>query len=268
MDTLINWDELSEVEKVKYESNYLRGTLTESLADPITGAIAPADTHLIKFHGMYQQTDRDLDKERKTQKLEPFYSFLIRVRIPGGVVTPKQWLQMDALAGEFANGTLKITTRQTFQLHGVIKQNLRPTIQKMNDCLLDTIAACGDVNRNVMSHANPAESPFHREIFELAGKISAYLLPKTGAYHEIWLETNWWPKTKLKVNRCTVIVTCRVSLKLVWWFRLKTTAMYFRRTLVLLPLSKTGRLQVTMSWQVAVWAQHSVVLILTRALAV
>jgi sulfite reductase (NADPH) hemoprotein beta-component len=188
MDTLINWDELSEVEKVKYESNYLRGTLTESLADPITGAIAPADTHLIKFHGMYQQTDRDLDKERKTQKLEPFYSFLIRVRIPGGVVTPKQWLQMDALAGEFANGTLKITTRQTFQLHGVIKQNLRPTIQKMNDCLLDTIAACGDVNRNVMSHANPAESPFHREIFELAGKISAYLLPKTGAYHEIWLE--------------------------------------------------------------------------------
>lgn len=188
MDTHINWDELSEIEKIKYESNYLRGTLTESLADPITGAIAPVDTHLIKFHGMYQQTDRDLDKERKTQKLEPFYSFLIRVRIPGGVVTPKQWLQMDALAGEFANGTLKITTRQTFQLHGVIKQNLRPAIQKMNDCLLDTIAACGDVNRNVMSHANPAESPFHREIFELAGKISAHLLPKTGAYHEIWLE--------------------------------------------------------------------------------
>lgn len=188
MDTLINWDELSEIEKIKYESNYLRGTLTESLADPITGAIAPADTHLIKFHGMYQQTDRDLDKERKTQKLEPFYSFLIRVRIPGGVVTPKQWLQMDALAGEFANNTLKITTRQTFQLHGVIKQNLRPTILKMNDCLLDTIAACGDVNRNVMSHANPAESPFHREVFELAGKISAHLLPKTGAYHELWLE--------------------------------------------------------------------------------
>ena len=200
MDTLINWDELSEVEKIKYESNYLRGTLTESLADPITGAIAPVDTHLIKFHGMYQQTDRDLDKERKTQKLEPFYSFLIRVRIPGGVVTPKQWLQMDALAGEFANNTLKITTRQTFQLHGVIKQNLRPTIQKMNDCLLDTIAACGDVNRNVMSHANPAESPFHREVFELAGKISAHLLPKTGAYHEIWLENKLVAENKTEIE--------------------------------------------------------------------
>ena len=200
MDTLINWDELSEVEKIKYESNYLRGTLTESLADPITGAIAPVDTNLIKFHGMYQQTDRDLDKERKTQKLEPFYSFLIRVRIPGGVVTPKQWLQMDALAGEFANNTLKITTRQTFQLHGVIKQNLRPTIQKMNDCLLDTIAACGDVNRNVMSHANPAESPFHREVFELAGKISAHLLPKTGAYHEIWLENKLVAENKTEIE--------------------------------------------------------------------
>ena len=122
MSEAIKWEELSEVEKIKYDSNYLRGTLPESLDDPITGAIAPNDTQISKFHGIYQQTDRDSDKERKHQKLEPAYSFLIRVRIPGGLVTPRQWLQMDTLADQYANGTLKVTTRQTFQLHGVLKK--------------------------------------------------------------------------------------------------------------------------------------------------
>jgi sulfite reductase (NADPH) hemoprotein beta-component len=188
MNETINWEVLSEVEKIKYESNYLRGTLVESLADPITGAIAARDTQISKFHGIYQQTDRDTDKERKHQKLEPAFSFLIRVRIPGGLVTPRQWLKMDALADEHANGTLKLTTRQTFQLHGVLKKNLKHTIQKINKDLLDTIAACGDVNRNVMCHANPAESPLYPEVIDLAKKIGEHLLPKTGAYHEIWLD--------------------------------------------------------------------------------
>ncbi|MCK3684620.1 assimilatory sulfite reductase (NADPH) hemoprotein subunit [Maribellus sp. YY47] len=188
MSDTINWKELSEVERLKYESNYLRGTLVESLANPITGAISDGDTQISKFHGIYQQTDRDLDKERKHQKLEPLYSFLIRLRMPGGRFTPDQWLRMDDLSEKYANGTLKLTTRQTFQLHGVLKKNLKSTISEMNQSLLDTIAACGDVNRNVMSHANPAESPFHAEVIDLARKISEHLLPRTTAYHEIWLD--------------------------------------------------------------------------------
>ena len=188
MSDTINWKELSELEKIKYESNYLRGTLVESMADPITGSIAFADTQISKFHGMYQQFDRDLEKERKRQKLEPAYSFLIRVRIPGGVVSPSQWLKMDDISEQYANHTLKLTTRQAFQLHGVIKSNLKKTIQAMNDGLMDTIAACGDVNRNVMCHPNPAESELHAEIHDTARRISEHLLPSTTAYHEIWLD--------------------------------------------------------------------------------
>lgn len=188
MNETIDWQTLSEVEKIKHDSDYLRGTITESLTDPITGAISPNDTQISKFHGIYQQTDRDLDKERKLQKLEPAYSFLIRLRVPGGLITPQQWLNMDTLADDYANGTLKITTRQTFQLHGVLKKNLKTTIQKINESLLDTISACGDVNRNVMCHANPAESPLYPEVIELAKKIGRHLLPETKAYHEIWLD--------------------------------------------------------------------------------
>jgi sulfite reductase (NADPH) hemoprotein beta-component len=188
MSEELNWNELSETEKIKYDSNYLRGTLTESLADPLTGAIAPDDRQISKFHGTYQQWDRDIDKERKQQKLEPAYSFLIRVRMPGGVIQPQQWLKMDLLADKYANGTLKITTRQTFQLHGVLKKNLKRTIRQINDSLLDTIATCGDVNRNVMCHANPADSPFYPEIIRLAEEISIHLMPQTTAYHEIWLD--------------------------------------------------------------------------------
>ena len=188
MSDFINWSELSELERIKYESNYLRGTLVESLADPITGSIAYADTQLSKFHGIYQQFDRDLEKERKRQKLEPAFSFLIRVRVPGGICSPEQWLQLDSLADQYANHTLKLTTRQAFQFHGVIKTDLKKTIQGINASLLDTIAACGDVNRNVMCHPNPAESDLHAEVYEKARQISEHLLPSTTAYHEIWLD--------------------------------------------------------------------------------
>ena len=188
MSDTINWKELSELEKIKYDSNFLRGTLVESLADPITGSMVFADTQISKFHGMYQQFDRDLEKERKRQKLEPAYSFLIRVRVPGGVVIPKQWLQLDAISEQYANHTLKLTTRQAFQLHGVIKSNLKKTIQGINAGLMDTIAACGDVNRNVMCHPNPAESELHAEVYETARQLSEHLLPSTTAYHEIWLD--------------------------------------------------------------------------------
>lgn len=200
MSETIDWSKLAEVEKIKYDSNYLRGTLAESLADPVTGAIAADDTQLSKFHGIYQQHDRDLEKERKRQKLEPAYSFLIRVRLPGGVTSPKQWLQMDRLADTHANGTLKLTTRQAFQLHGVIKKKLKPAIQGINEVLLDTIAACGDVNRNVMSHANPAESDLHAAVYELAGALSAHLMPQTKAYHEIWLDKEKVADSKTEVE--------------------------------------------------------------------
>ncbi|MBS2213421.1 NADPH-dependent assimilatory sulfite reductase hemoprotein subunit [Carboxylicivirga mesophila] len=177
----------SEVETIKTNSNYLRGTLEQSLNDAITGAIAPDDTQLIKFHGSYQQTDRDLDEERKNQKLEPLYSFMIRARVPAGIATAAQWLAMDELADKYGNGTLKLTTRQAFQLHGIVKKNLRQTIQGINDALLDSIAACGDVNRNVMSTSNEGLSPVVGELAGFAKAISEHLLPKTTAYHEIWL---------------------------------------------------------------------------------
>ena len=180
--------EPSPFEILKENSNYLRSTIKESLNDSLTGALREEDQILIKFHGTYQQQDRDLDEERKHQKLEPLYSFLIRVRVPGGVTTAEQWLAMDELSDKYADHTLKLTTRQAFQFHGVLKRNLKTTIKEINQSLLDTIAACGDVNRNVMSSANPFESPIHGEVANDASRISAHLTPQTNAYHEIWLD--------------------------------------------------------------------------------
>ncbi len=161
--------------------------MAESLADPVTGAIADSDTQLIKFHGSYQQDDRDLRDERRQQKLEPAYSFMIRTRTPGGVVTPEQWLKLDAIATTFANGTLRLTTRQAFQFHGVVKRELRTTLQAINAALIDTIAACGDVNRNVIVGVNPHASRAHAAVQDAAIRLSERLKPKTRAYYEIWL---------------------------------------------------------------------------------
>ncbi|WP_420852729.1 NADPH-dependent assimilatory sulfite reductase hemoprotein subunit [Salinicola acroporae] len=180
-------DELHPNERLKVESDYLRGTLEESLAELATGAVAEDDTQLTKFHGFYQQDDRDLRDERRHQKLEPLYSFMVRLRLPGGLVTPKQWQTLDDVASRYANGTLRITTRQTFQYHGVLKENLRPHLQTIHQAMVDTIAACGDVNRNVICTANPHRSAIHRQVYELSHQISARLLPRTRAYHEIFL---------------------------------------------------------------------------------
>ena len=179
---------LTEVERVKARSRHLRGTLIESLQDPLTGAISDDDTTLSKFHGIYQQDDRDIRSERKRQRLEPAYSFMIRARVPGGVCTTDQWLKMDEIATTRANGTIRLTTRQAFQLHGVIKGDLKPAIKGINKALLDTLAACGDVNRNVMCSPMPPVSRTHLEVQELAEALSAHLTPATGAYHEIWLD--------------------------------------------------------------------------------
>ena len=181
--------ELSHVEQIKRESRHLRGTLAESLRDPLTGSIREDDTVLIKFHGSYQQDDRDIREERRRQKLEPAYSFMIRTRLPGGVCTPRQWLQLDETARRYGNGTLRITTRQAFQFHGVIKTELKATMQAINAALIDTIAACGDVNRNVLASANPVETRAHPVVAEWARRLSEHLLPKTRAYHELWLDS-------------------------------------------------------------------------------
>ncbi len=177
-----------EDEALKAESAYLRGTITDSLADMVTGAVTPSDAKLLKFHGIYQQDDRDLRNERQKQKLEPAFSFLIRLRMPGGVCTPKQWLQLDDLAHRYGHGSLRITTRQTFQFHGVIKRHLKMTIAGINHALISTVAACGDVNRNVVCHNNPYLSPHHAALYRLAREISDRFLPATQAYHEIWLD--------------------------------------------------------------------------------
>jgi sulfite reductase (NADPH) hemoprotein beta-component len=179
---------LHKNEGLKETSNLLRGTLAEGIADPLTGHISADDTQLSKFHGIYQQDDRDERSERRKKKLDKAYSFMIRVRVPGGVATPAQWLAMDDLADRHANGTLKLTTRQAFQFHGVLKANLKKTIQGINASLLDTIAACGDVNRNVMCNPNPHQSDVHGEVLALAQAISDHLTPQTRAYHEIWLD--------------------------------------------------------------------------------
>jgi len=178
----------SEFERIKGESRNLRGSIAEGLRDPVTGAIADDDTKLIKFHGSYQQDDRDVREERRRQKLEPAYSFMLRARLPGGVVTPEQWLVFDRLAREYANGTLRITSRQTFQWHGIIKHNLKPTIAAIDRAMATTIAACGDVARNVVSTAQPVESAAHALAYTWAVRLSEHLEPKTRAYHEIWLD--------------------------------------------------------------------------------
>lgn len=179
---------LAKNEILKTESRYLRGTLLESLADPLSGTVSADDSQLTKFHGIYTQDDRDVRNERRRKKLDKAYSFMIRVRVAGGVATPEQWLQMDRLADEYANGTLKLTTRQAFQFHGVLKNVLKKTIQEINAVLLDTIAACGDVNRNVMCNPNPYQSHVHAAALQLAKDISDHLTPQTRAYHEIWLD--------------------------------------------------------------------------------
>jgi sulfite reductase (NADPH) hemoprotein beta-component len=180
--------ELSRNERIKEASAYLRGTLTEGLRDEISGGITEDDAQLVKFHGMYLQDDRDLRGERGRKKMEKAFSFMIRLRVPGGVCTPAQFLKIDHIARTYGNGTLRLTTRQTFQLHGVIKSNLKATLREIDEALLTTIAACGDVNRNVVCNPNPYQSRAHAASLALARALSDHLVPRTPAYREIWLE--------------------------------------------------------------------------------
>lgn len=183
-----NKNNLPLLERVKVTSDGLRGTIAKGLKNEITGAISEEDALLTKFHGMYQQDDRDRREERAQKKLERLYSFMIRLRMPGGILTAEQYIALNDIAGKDSTDELKITTRQTIQFHGVFKSRLKPTHQAFNKVALDSIAACGDVNRNVTCSPNPVQSPLHEEIFAYAEKISTHLKPKTRAYYEIWLD--------------------------------------------------------------------------------
>jgi len=179
--------QLSRNETIKGESRFLRGTIAEGLREHVTGGIAEDDQQLTKFHGIYQQDDRDLRFERAKKKLEKAFIFMARLRVPGGVLTPAQWIAMHDMAAERGNGTLRLTTRQTIQFHGIIKSNLQPAIQAINAAMLDTIAACGDVNRNVIASVVPQAPSVHAQVLDCARAISTHLLPHSRAWHEIWI---------------------------------------------------------------------------------
>jgi sulfite reductase (NADPH) hemoprotein beta-component len=180
---------LADNERLKEQSNFLRGTIAENLTDDLTGAFVGDNFQLIRFHGMYQQDDRDIRAERAKQKLEPLQNVMLRARLPGGIITTEQWLAIDKFAEEKSiYGSIRLTTRQTFQFHGVLKPNVKPMHQMLNQVGVDSIATAGDVNRNVLCTSNPVESEVHQEAYEWAKKLSEHLLPKTRAYAEIWLD--------------------------------------------------------------------------------
>ncbi|MBE0592337.1 MAG: NADPH-dependent assimilatory sulfite reductase hemoprotein subunit [Burkholderiaceae bacterium] len=179
---------LSEVEHIKAESRYLRGTLDLGLADRRTGSISESDDRVLKFHGSYQQDNRDVRDERRRQKLEPDYGFMVRVRLPGGVLTPRQWLDLDELASRYASSGLRITTRQTFQYHGARKEDLRDLIGGINATGLSTLAACGDVVRNVVCSVNPPHCTAHAEVQQWTVRLMYHLEPRTTAYRELWID--------------------------------------------------------------------------------
>ncbi|WP_417618758.1 assimilatory sulfite reductase (NADPH) hemoprotein subunit [Oceanisphaera sp.] len=180
---------LSDNERMKGESNFLRGTIEQDLQDELTGGFTGDNFQLIRVHGMYQQDDRDIRNERTAQKLEPLHNVMLRARLPGGIIKPEQWLVIDKFAEESSiYGSIRLTTRQTFQFHGVLKRDIKHMHQTLNSTGIDSIATAGDVNRNVLCTSNPVESELHQETYEWAKKISEHLLPKTRAYLEIWLD--------------------------------------------------------------------------------
>ena len=179
---------LSANEPLKSGSRLLRGNIAAELADTSTGGISEESNQLAKFHGMYIQDDRDLRNALKKEGKEKAFGFMVRVRLPGGRASAQQWLVLDRLADEMASPSLRITTRQTFQFHGVLKGNVKPLVKGMHSVLLDSIAACGDVNRNVMAPPNPERSPLLQQVYDDAAAWSRFALPKTHAYHEIFLD--------------------------------------------------------------------------------
>ncbi|QCI21142.1 assimilatory sulfite reductase (NADPH) hemoprotein subunit [Buchnera aphidicola (Hyperomyzus lactucae)] len=180
---------MTDAERIKKNSNYLRGTIVDDLKNEITNGFSGDNFSLIRFHGMYQQDDRDLRLERNEQKLEPRYAMMLRCRLPGGVIQAKKWLKIDFFASKHTlYGTIRLTNRQTFQFHGILKKKLKDVHKMLHDIELDSLGTANDVNRNVLCTSNPMESVIHQEAYEWARSISNFLLPHTKAYAEIWLD--------------------------------------------------------------------------------
>lgn len=178
---------LTDAERLKKQSDFLRGTITDDLSDGLTGGFRGDNFLLIRFHGMYQQDDRDIRASRTEQKLEPRHAMMLRCRLPGGIITPQQWLAIDRFAADKTlYGSIRLTNRQTFQFHGILKKNVKPAHQMLHDVGLDALATANDVNRNVLCTSNPVESELHQEAYEWAKRLSEHLLPQTRAYAEIW----------------------------------------------------------------------------------
>lgn len=182
MTTTAAEKKLTHNEEIKEAIPTLSGMIAATLADPAADHFSEDDNQFLKFHGSYQQDDRDL---RKTGKK---YIMMIRGRIPGGVMTAQQWCVFDDLATQYGNNTLRITTRQSIQFHGVVKSGLQPLVKKINECLLSTLAACGDVNRNVMASPTPAYTKAREQVYADAHKVAMALAPQTKAYHSIWID--------------------------------------------------------------------------------
>src|SRR6266850_3044636 len=176
------FSKLTRNEGLKETHPLLAGTIAETLADSTAERFTDDDYEFLKFHGIYQQDDRD---QRKAGK---HYILMMRTKFPGGVLSAQQYIVCDQLATQYANNTLRITTRQDFQFHGIVKSNIRQSMKGLNEALISTIAACGDVERNVMAPPTPATSPLVDEVLEEARKLSNALCPKTPAYHSIWLD--------------------------------------------------------------------------------
>lgn len=182
---------LSDNERLKKESGFLRGTMAEDLQDRTTGGMTGDNFQLIRFHGMYQQDDRDIRAERAKQKLEPLHTLMLRARLPGGIITPTQWLGVDKWATEHTMfGSVRLTTRQTFQYHGILKPNIKTVHKALNSIGIDSIGTASDMNRNVLCTANPYQSEVHQEAYEWAKKISEHFLPHTNGYAEVWLDAD------------------------------------------------------------------------------
>ena len=177
----------SKVEHAKRKGNFLRGTIDDVLVDPAADHFQHDDLQLLKFHGTYQQDDRDLRKQRRAMGLDKAYSFMLRITLPAGRLTAGQYLNVDRMASDFANETIRLTTRQAIQFHGVLKSDLRETMKQINEAAMTTLAACGDVCRNVMASAAPLDDEVHQTVRRTANEIARELRPATQAYYELWI---------------------------------------------------------------------------------
>ncbi|TAN31662.1 NADPH-dependent assimilatory sulfite reductase hemoprotein subunit [bacterium] len=180
-------DGFSKNESIKANSNHLRGLVKEELLED-TPTFTEEAVQVLKFHGVYQQDDRDRRKEARAMGLNKYHQLMIRTRVPGGVVSADAYLAHDDIAGRWGSGTLRATTRQDFQLHGVLKADIKKSIAAINAALMTTLSGCGDVERNIMCCPEPRSDRFHEQLHRSIAGLVAALTPRTGAYHEIWLD--------------------------------------------------------------------------------